>query len=161
MGVEMKDSPAPRRAPHAAHGFRDTVRCRNEPAHARVTREEHAVGNLPQIADASHRFGAEFDRGERVMIGVNKHVEDDYERIPTLKIDASVEPEQVARLAEMKSRRDPSRHQAALAKLEEAARAGENVMPALVDASQALATVGEMMSTLEKVYGRYDGAPAW
>ncbi|MCH8806360.1 MAG: methylmalonyl-CoA mutase family protein [Planctomycetes bacterium] len=113
------------------------------------------------IADASHRFGAEFDRGERVMIGVNKHVEDDYERIPTLKIDASVEPEQVARLKQMKSRRDASRHQAALTKLEEAARAGENVMPALVDASEALATVGEMMSTLKKVYGRYDGAPEW
>ena len=111
------------------------------------------------IADSSAKFGAEFDRGERVMVGVNKYHEDDYERIPTLKIDENVEKEQVARLKEMKQRRDKQRHQQALEKLREAAAAGENVMPHLVEASEAQATVGEMMNTLKTVYGQYDGGP--
>ena len=93
------------------------------------------------------------------MIGVNKHAEDDYERIATLKIDETVEKEQVARLKDMKQRRDPGRHKAALASLRAAALAGENVMPHLIEAAEALATVGEMMHTLETVYGRYDGGP--
>ena len=111
------------------------------------------------IADSSHTYGAEFDRGERVMIGVNKHVEHDYERIPILVINKNVEKEQVARLKEMKQRRDKKRHAAALENLREAALANENVMPHLVEAAEALATVGEMMHTLETVYGRYDGGP--
>ena len=116
------------------------------------------------IADASHKFGAEFDRGQRVMIGVNKYVERDYERIPTLKIDPHVEREQVARHKAMKQRRDGDatsrdRHAAALKALRQAAADGANVMPALIEASAALATVGEMMRTLQDVYGGYDGGP--
>jgi methylmalonyl-CoA mutase N-terminal domain/subunit len=111
------------------------------------------------IADSSAKFGAEFDRGERVMVGVNKYHQDDYERIPTLVIDENVEKEQVARLKQMKRRRDKQRHKQALDKLREAAAAGENVMPHLVDASEAQATVGEMMNTLKTVYGQYDGGP--
>jgi methylmalonyl-CoA mutase N-terminal domain/subunit len=111
------------------------------------------------IADSSARFGAEFDRGQRVMIGVNKHVEHDSERIPILVIDRKVEQEQIARLKEFKARRDQQRHAQALARLRDAALAGENVMPTLIDAAEAHATVGEMMHTLETVYGRYDGGP--
>ncbi len=111
------------------------------------------------IADASHRYGQEFDRGQRVMIGVNKYVEHNYERIPILKIDAGVEREQVARLRAMKKGRDAERHAAALKKLRAEARAGVNVMPALVEASAALATVGEMTEALKTVYGSYDGGP--
>lgn len=111
------------------------------------------------IADSSHTYGQEFDRGERVMIGVNKHAENDYERIPILKIDEKLEAAQIARLKEMKRRRDPARHTAALAKLRQVALDGGNVMPALIEASEALATVGEMMETLKGVYGQYDGGP--
>ncbi len=116
------------------------------------------------IADSSHKYGAEFDRGERIMIGVNKYVEHDFERIPTLKIDQHVEREQVGRVQDLKARRsaDPAlrdRHTRALASLREAALSGQNIMPALIEAAEALATVGEMMHTLESVYGRYDGGP--
>ena len=93
------------------------------------------------------------------MIGVNKYAEDDYEKIPILVIDEKVEKEQVARLKALKARRDQGRHAAALKKLGEAAAANENVMPHLVEAAEADATVGEMMHTLEGVYGRYDGGP--
>ena len=111
------------------------------------------------IADSSHKYGSEFDRGERVMIGVNKHVEHDYERIPILVIDRKVEQEQVARMKDLKQRRDQARHAAALERLRAAAQADENVMPHLVEAAEANATLGEMMYTLEQVYGRYDGGP--
>ncbi len=116
------------------------------------------------IAESSARFGEEFDRGERVMIGVNKYVEHEDEQIPILKIDESVEREQVARLRAMRQRRDSDpalrdRHRRALAQLREVAADGGNVMPALIEASEALATVGEMMNTLKEVYGQYDGGP--
>ncbi len=111
------------------------------------------------IADSSARYGAEFDRGERIMIGVNKYVEHDYERIPILKIDEQVEREQVARLKDLKSRRDKQRHRDALARLRQDAADGANVMPALIAAAEADATVGEMMETLKGVYGQYDGGP--
>jgi methylmalonyl-CoA mutase, N-terminal domain len=116
------------------------------------------------IADSSARYGAEFDRGERIMVGVNKYHERDFERIPTLKIDEEVERGQVGRVKDLKARRnaDPAlreRHATALKKLREAAMANANVMPQLVEAAEALATVGEMMHTLEGVYGRYDGGP--
>ena len=118
------------------------------------------------IADSSHRFGQEFDAGQRVMVGVNKYVDDDYERIPTLVIDESVEREQVARLRALRARRDGDpaareRHRRALATLQETARSGGNVMPALIEASEALATVGEMTSAMKDVFGSYDGAPEW
>ncbi len=129
---------------------------------------EHFGGVLPAteqgyfrraIADSSHKYGAEFDRGERIMIGVNKHHESDYERIPTLKIDETVEREQVARVRDLKARRDAARHQQALEQLRQRALDNANVMPALIDAAEAHATVGEMMDTLKSVYGQYDGGP--
>jgi len=111
------------------------------------------------IADSSHKFGAEFDRGERVMIGVNKYVDNDHPPIDILVIDKKVEDEQIARVKELKARRDKERHKAALKRLREVAAADENVMPALVEAAEADATVGEMMNTLKAVYGQYDGGP--
>lgn len=129
---------------------------------------DHCGGVLPAteqgyfrraIADSSHKFGAEFDRGERVMIGVNKYVDDDHPPIDILVIDKKVEGEQIARVKDLKARRDKVRHKAALKKLRKVAAADENVMPALIEAAEADATVGEMMNTLKAVYGPYDGGP--
>jgi len=111
------------------------------------------------IADSSHKYGKEFDAGERVTVGVNKYVDDDHPPIDTLVIDKEVERQQIARLKELQSRRDQQRHAAALKKLREVAAADENVMPALIEAAEADATVGEMMTTLKDVYGPYDGGP--
>jgi methylmalonyl-CoA mutase N-terminal domain/subunit len=111
------------------------------------------------IADSSHKYGAEFDRGERVMIGVNKYVDNDHPEIPILVIDKEVEREQIARLKDLKRRRNQQRHKAALHKLHDVAAANENVMAALIEAADADATVGEMMNTLKAVYGAYDGGP--
>lgn len=111
------------------------------------------------IADSSHVFGQEFDAGQRVMVGVNKYADTETHDIPILRIEEWVEREQVAKLRDMKKRRDKNRHTAALKTLRQTAMDGANVMPALVEAAEALATVGEMMETLKSVYGPYDGGP--
>ncbi|MFO0837053.1 MAG: methylmalonyl-CoA mutase family protein [Phycisphaerae bacterium] len=113
------------------------------------------------IADSSARFGGEMERGERTIVGINKYVDDESPPIEILRIDESVEREQVARLKALRQRRDVARHKNALRSLQDAARRGDNVMPALVEASAAMATVGEMMDTLKSVYGTYDGGPEW
>ena len=113
------------------------------------------------IAESSLRFGKEMEAGLRNIVGVNKYVDQDDHTIDTLAIGPEVEREQVARLKDMKARRDADRHKAALGELEQVARDGGNVMPALIEASEALATVGEMMHALERVYGTYDGGPEW
>jgi len=114
------------------------------------------------IAEASARFGAELERGERSVVGVTKYVEADEKRtIDILRIDEAVERAQVQRLRDLRKRRDAQRHAAALQRLEQDARAGTNVMPALIAAAEADATVGEMMATLKSVYGQYAGAPEW
>lgn len=111
------------------------------------------------IADSSHVYGQEFDAGQRVMIGVNKHTDDGSHEIPILRIEEWVEREQVGKLRDLKKRRDKTRHADALVQLRTVASAGGNVMPALIGAAEARATVGEMMQTLKGVYGPYDGGP--
>jgi methylmalonyl-CoA mutase N-terminal domain/subunit len=61
----------------------------------------------------------------------------------------------------LKKSRDRRRHAAALERLRNEARAGDNVMPALIEAAKADATVGEMMDTMKTVFGSYDGGPEW
>jgi len=67
----------------------------------------------------------------------------------------------VARVKALRAGRDAARHADALRRLEADATDGANVMPALIEASKADATVGEMMKTLQRVYGTYDGGPEW
>ena len=67
----------------------------------------------------------------------------------------------MARLRELKAKRDKDRHAAALRRLKEDASSGVNLMPALVEAAQADATLGEMMDTMKSVFGAYGGGPEW
>jgi len=113
------------------------------------------------IAESSLADGRKVESGERIIVGVNKFREDRSPPMEILRIPQSVEDEQVARVKTLRAGRDAARHRQALARLEQAAAASENVMPALIEAAQADATVGEMMKTLQKVYGTYDGGPEW
>ncbi len=113
-----------------------------------------------RIAESALEENRRIDRGEQVIVGVTRF-QDDHPPIPTLKIDQHVEDQQVARLKQLKRTRDARRHEAALERLRSDAASGANVMPALIAAAQANATVGEMMDTLKTVYGTYDGGPEW
>ncbi|MCL6595495.1 MAG: methylmalonyl-CoA mutase family protein [Firmicutes bacterium] len=109
-----------------------------------------------EIAEAAFRYQAEVDRGERVVVGVNAYVEDTPEEgIEILRIDPSVEREQIGRLMAVRECRDPEAVAAALAALEAAARREGDVMGPILDAVRAYATEGEIVQALQRVYGRY------
>jgi len=114
-----------------------------------------------RIAESALHQARAFESGQAVTVGVNKFREEVEKPIEILQVDQATEDEQVARLKEMKAKRDIAGHQAALENISCAARAGENMMPSLIEAAKANATVGEMMDTMKAVFGSYDGGPEW
>ena len=108
-----------------------------------------------RIAESAYRFQREVDAERRKIVGVNAFTDDGATPVPTMEVDQAVEQEQKEVLARLKARRDSSATEAALDKLRRAAASGENVMPTLIEATRAQATVGEMMNALADVLGRY------
>jgi methylmalonyl-CoA mutase len=110
-----------------------------------------------RIEEAAARRQARIDRGEEVIVGVNKYQSGETDHVEILNVDnAAVRKSQIARLNRVKKIRDPGRCKAALAALTEAARAGKgNLLELSVAASRARATVGEISDALEAVYSRY------
>ena len=94
--------------------------------------------------------------GERVIVGVNRFVEEGEEPLgDILRIDAEVERAQVERVRALRARRPAGPCRAALDALEAKARTGENLVPAIVDAVLAWATVGEIANRLRGVFGEH------
>jgi methylmalonyl-CoA mutase N-terminal domain/subunit len=115
-----------------------------------------------QIAEASYRFGQEMEAGDRLVVGVNAYNEGNEEQqVEILQIPHTVETEQCERLARFRKSRDADAARRALDAIRAAARAGSNVMPALVDGALAKCTLGEMVQAMADVYGRYSGGPEW
>jgi methylmalonyl-CoA mutase N-terminal domain/subunit len=114
-----------------------------------------------EIAEASYHYQLQVDRGEKTIVGVNRHraAGEDEHAIPILKIDLAVERDQLARLAALKARRGAGRHEAALRRLEAAASTDENLMPRILECVKAYATVGEICGTLKTVFGEYREQP--
>ena len=108
-----------------------------------------------EILDASQRYQREIERKERIVVGVNDYVEQEERPIPILKIGPEVEREQVARLSDLRKSRDPFKMAGRVEELQEAACCGENVMPYLIEAVKAKATLGEICSALKEVFGTY------
>jgi methylmalonyl-CoA mutase N-terminal domain/subunit len=113
------------------------------------------------IAESALQEGLDLEAGRKIVVGVNRYRDDDEKPIDMLTIGRDVEDNQKQGLAELRRTRDARAHAAALARVEADARGGVNVMPALIGAAEADATVGEIMRTLQKVYGTYDGGPEW
>ncbi|MDX6643116.1 MAG: methylmalonyl-CoA mutase, N-terminal domain [Solirubrobacteraceae bacterium] len=119
--------------------------------------------NFPQreIADAAFRYQQEVDRGERVVVGVNEFVSDEA-ALEILRIDPALEGKQVARLQGTRARRDGAAVEGVLDGLKAAAaRDGENLMPALLDAARVHASEGEIIESLQAVFGTYTEAPVF
>jgi methylmalonyl-CoA mutase N-terminal domain/subunit len=108
-----------------------------------------------EILDASQRYQREVERKERIVVGVSDYLEQASSPIPTLKIGPEVEQEQVARLSDLRKSRDPFKMAGTVEELQEAASCGENVMPYLIEAVKAKATLGEICSALKEVFGTY------
>ncbi len=113
-----------------------------------------------RIEEAAARTQGRIDSGEQVVVGVNRWRPED-EEPPTLRrVDNSaVRAAQAARLAKLRSRRDPAAVRAALEALGAAARGSENLVPPAIAAARARATLGEISATLAAVFGRHRAAP--
>jgi methylmalonyl-CoA mutase N-terminal domain/subunit len=111
-----------------------------------------------EIQNAAYEFQQQVDREEAVVVGVNRFTVEDEKPIPIQRIDESLERKQVERLQALRVRRDPRPWKDSLRQIEEAARSGANLMPRIVAAVEAYATVGEISDTLRKVFGEYKEA---
>ena len=119
--------------------------------------------NYPQreIADASFRFQEEVDRRERIVVGVNAYQHEDEKQIPILRIDPELERKQVGRVQAVRARRDGAAVETALGDLREAAAGGSNLMEPLLDCARAHCTEGEIVESLQKVFGTYTETPVF
>ncbi len=115
-----------------------------------------------EIADAAFRYQGEVERGERVVVGVNRYELAGEPEPALLRVDPALEGEQVARVAALRARRDARAVEVALATLKaDAARPDRNLMPAIVEASRAYATMGEMCDALREVWGVWRETPVF
>jgi methylmalonyl-CoA mutase, N-terminal domain len=120
--------------------------------------------NYPQreIADAAFTLQRDIDAGERVVVGVNRYVLADEQPIPTLRIDPALEPKQIGRLQAVRARRDGSAVERALATLrEDAAHEDRNLMDPLLACARAHASEGEIVQSLQQVFGDYTETPVF
>src|SRR6202521_339251 len=111
-----------------------------------------------EIQNAAYESQQAVDRGESVVVGVNRFEVEDERHIPIQKIDSTLEPKQIERLRALRSRRDARPWEDSLKKVEDAARSGTNLMPHIVAAVDTYATVGEISDTMRKVFGEYKEA---
>jgi methylmalonyl-CoA mutase N-terminal domain/subunit len=108
-----------------------------------------------EIQQAAYDYQKSIERGERVVVGVNRYQDERGTPLPLLRIDPETERTQVERLEKLRARRDASRVQAALRQVEETARSEQNLMPAILEAVKAYATVGEISDALRRVFGEF------
>ncbi len=108
-----------------------------------------------EIGESAYRFQREVEQGDRLIVGVNAFKAEKDAPIEILHIDEKVAEEQQARLAQVKAERDDAAVQAALAKVEAAARGTDNMMPPVLEAVKAYATLGEICDVFRKVWGQY------
>jgi methylmalonyl-CoA mutase N-terminal domain/subunit len=120
--------------------------------------------NFPQreIADAAFELQQQIDAGERVVIGVNSHVLEDEQPLPILRIDPALERKQLDRLQSARAARDGAQVERTLAALREAAaQPDRNLMEPLLDCARACASEGEIVESLQQVFGDYTETPVF
>ncbi|MGB7847520.1 MAG: methylmalonyl-CoA mutase family protein [Candidatus Acidiferrum sp.] len=111
-----------------------------------------------EIQRAAYDFQLAVEQKEQVVVGVNDFIAQDSRHIPTMRVEAEIERSQVTRLKALRAKRDAAKTKAALAELERRAKTPENLLPAILTAVEAYATVGEISDALRHVYGEYQEA---
>ncbi len=113
-----------------------------------------------ELAKSAYIYQQAVEKGERVIVGVNRFVMDDEQvEIPVLKIDESVEREQIAALRTLKAQRDNDKVARSLSDLKAAAVRDDNLMPSFIDCARVYCTLGEIVDVLRGVYGEYEEPP--
>ena len=108
-----------------------------------------------RIAESAYRHELEVERGERVIVGVNRFVDDQAVAPEVLRVDPEMEVRRRAQVKALRAARDAERVDASLNVLTEAARGDANLMPVLVAAVEADTTLGEICAALRTVFGEY------
>jgi methylmalonyl-CoA mutase N-terminal domain/subunit len=111
-----------------------------------------------EIQNAAYEYQQQVDRQEAVVVGVNRFQVGEEKPIPIQRIDESLERKQVERLRALRARRDAQPWKDSRKKIEDAARSGANLMPHILAAVEANATVGEISDTMRNVFGEYKEA---
>jgi methylmalonyl-CoA mutase, N-terminal domain len=119
--------------------------------------------NYPQreIADASFRLQQEIEHGRRVVVGVNRYQQQDERQLEILKIPPELERKQIGRVQAVKASRDPEAAERALTELRDSATNGRNLMEPLLDCARAHCTEGEIIQSLQRVFGTYTETPVF
>jgi methylmalonyl-CoA mutase N-terminal domain/subunit len=111
-----------------------------------------------EIQNAAYEYQQQVDQEQAIVVGVNRFVVEEEKPIQLQRIDEDLERKQVERLRALRARRDAKPWKDSLLKIEDAARSGANLMPHILSAVEADATVGEISDTLRRVFGEYKEA---
>jgi methylmalonyl-CoA mutase, N-terminal domain len=108
-----------------------------------------------EIQKAAYDFQRAVESKEQIIVGVNDFIAEEERTIPTLRIEPEIERSQIARLNALRAKRDSARTKSALTELQRRAATTENLLPAILTAVEAHATVGETSDALRRVFGEY------
>ena len=108
-----------------------------------------------EIQRAAYEYQQSVECNDRIIVGVNRYRTEHQEPIPILRIDPAIEQEQIQRVRSLRARRDAERASKSIAEVESRARSGENLMPAILTAVEAYATVGEISDAMRRVFGEH------
>jgi methylmalonyl-CoA mutase N-terminal domain/subunit len=108
-----------------------------------------------EIQKAAYEFQRAVEKKDQIVVGVNDFVAEEERNIPILRIDEEIERSQIVRLNALRAKRDSARAKAALAELQRRAGTTENLLPAILAAVEAYATIGEISDALRRVFGEY------
>ena len=114
-----------------------------------------------EIADAAYTLQQEYDRRDRILVGVNDFTEGGEGELELLHIDPALERKQIDRVQGVRARRDAAAVEAELASLREAAAGDSNLMPNLLECARVHATEGEIVESLQQVFGTYTETPVF
>jgi methylmalonyl-CoA mutase N-terminal domain/subunit len=108
-----------------------------------------------EIQNAAYEYQRAVDEGEAIVVGVNRFAQEKENSVPIQRVDEALERKQVERLRALRAKRDTSAWNSALKGVRDAARSGENLMPKILEAVEASATVGEISDSMRGVFGEY------
>ena len=108
-----------------------------------------------ELSEAAYRYQRQIETNERILVGLNAYKSEEEQKIPVFRGNPETEKRQIESLKKLRERRDNGLVAETLADLSAAARANENLMPALIETVKAYATLGEISDKLRDVYGLY------
>jgi methylmalonyl-CoA mutase N-terminal domain/subunit len=108
-----------------------------------------------EIQESAYRYQKAIEADEAVVVGVNRFQSETESAVPTLKIDPAIEQQQIERVRAVREARPAAEAESSLAKLEDAARGTENLLPRILECVEAQVTVGEISNRLREVWGEY------